>query len=62
MKTSNKIILSFLIFTWLSFVATLLISHRFANYENIPGIRKVNTTEKSIGEFSMVKIDETTQI
>lgn len=58
MKTSNKTIFSFLIFAWLCFIATLLISHRFADYDNVPAMRKVTVKAKLLNEFSVVKIEQ----
>ncbi|REG91566.1 hypothetical protein [Algoriphagus antarcticus] len=58
MKTSNKIIISFLTFAWLSVTAMLLISHQFADYDNIPGVRKVVTSKINLGDFSVVKIEQ----
>lgn len=58
MKTSNKIIVSFLTFAWLSIMASLLISHQFADYNNIPGMRRVVKTVISLEDFSVVKIDK----
>jgi len=39
-------------------MVTLLISHRFADYDNIPGTRKVTNRVTSIDGFSVVKIDK----
>jgi hypothetical protein len=58
MQTSNKIIVSFLTFAWLSVMATLLISHQFADYNNIPGKRRVIKTETDLADFSVIKIEE----
>lgn len=58
MKTSNKIIFSFLTFAWLSIIATLLISNQFADYNNIPGKRRVVKTETDLADFSVIKIDQ----
>lgn len=58
MKTSNKIIVSFLTFAWLSFIATLLISHQFADYDNIPGMRRVVKKVNPLEDFSVVKIED----
>lgn len=58
MKTSNKIIVSFLLFAWLSFMATFLISHQFADYHNIPGMRRLVTKTDVLEPFSVVKIEQ----
>lgn len=58
MKTSNKIIVSFLTFAWMSVIASLLISHQFADYNNIPGKRRVIKTETDLANFSVVKIEQ----
>lgn len=39
-------------------MATLLISHQFADYDNIPGMRQVVETEVDLADFSVIKIDE----
>lgn len=62
MKTSNKILVSFLLFAWLSFMATLLISHQFADYHNIPGMRKVSHKISTLEKFSVVIIDKASEI
>ncbi|MEB2780940.1 hypothetical protein U3A58_11095 [Algoriphagus sp. C2-6-M1] len=58
MKTSNKIIVSFLTFAWLTIMASLLVSHQFADYNNIPGKRRVIKTETDLADFSVVKIEQ----
>ncbi|WP_192348494.1 hypothetical protein [Algoriphagus sp. Y33] len=62
MKTSNKIIVYFLTFAWLSIIATLLISHQFANYNNIPETRRTVITKTDLADFSVVKIEEADEI
>ncbi|SFT87980.1 hypothetical protein SAMN04489724_2518 [Algoriphagus locisalis] len=62
MQTSNKIIISFLTFAWLSIMASLLISHQFADYNNIPGKRRVVKTETALADFSVVIIEEATNL
>ncbi|WP_439489667.1 hypothetical protein [Algoriphagus sp.] len=58
MKTSNKIIVSFLIFSWGSIIATLLISHQFADRENRPGVRRVVTKSEALEPFSVVVLNQ----
>lgn len=39
-------------------MASLLISHQFADYNNIPGKRRVIKTETDLADFSVVKIEQ----
>lgn len=39
-------------------MASLLISHQFADYNNIPGMRRIVTTKTDLGDFSVIKIEE----
>jgi len=39
-------------------MASLLISHQFADYNNIPGMRRVVKTETDLADFSVVKIEQ----
>lgn len=43
-------------------MATLLISHQFADYNNIPGMRRVVKTETGLADFSVVKIEEASRL
>jgi hypothetical protein len=43
-------------------MATLLISHQFADYYNIPGMRRVVKTETDIADFSVIKIEEASRL
>ena len=58
MKTSNKIIVFFLTFAWLSFISTLLISHQFAYYHTISAMQRVLKTESDLANFSVVTIEK----
>lgn len=58
MKTSNKIIISFLTFAWLSLMASLLISHQFADYDKIPGMRRIVKKVNPLEDFTVVKIED----
>ncbi|MEB2778021.1 hypothetical protein SYJ56_22095 [Algoriphagus sp. D3-2-R+10] len=62
MKTSNKIIVSFLTFAWVSIMASLLVSHQFADYGNIPGMRRVTTKTDPLDEFSAIKIEQAARL
>jgi len=58
MKTSNKIMVFFLTFAWLSFMSTLLISHQFAYYHTISAMQRVLKTESDLANFSVVTIEK----
>ncbi|SMP07129.1 hypothetical protein SAMN06265367_101562 [Algoriphagus winogradskyi] len=47
---------------WVSIMATLLISHQFADYNNIPGMRKVVKSETDLADFSVITIDEASRL
>ncbi|UZD24229.1 hypothetical protein PBT90_12620 [Algoriphagus halophytocola] len=53
MKTSNKYIFSFLSFSWLSIISTMLISYEFMDDEP-----KIVKTENALADFSAINIDE----
>lgn len=43
-------------------MASLLISHQFADYNNIPGMRRVVKTETDLADFSIIKIEEASRL
>lgn len=43
-------------------MATLLISHQFADYYNIPGMRRTVTTKTDLADFSVIKIEQAGEI
>ncbi|GMQ31589.1 hypothetical protein Aconfl_42340 [Algoriphagus confluentis] len=59
MKTSNKILFSFLLFAWVSIMATLLVSFRYSELRGLSMIEKMETkTWEIAGEFSVVSISD----
>jgi hypothetical protein len=57
MKTSNKILFSFLAFAWASIMITLLVSFKYSNLRGFSTLDRVETKEWQIsGSYSVVSI------
>lgn len=59
MKTSNKILFSFLLFAWASIMVTLLVSFRYTVLRGASFIEKIETKSWDInGDFAVVSISD----
>jgi len=59
MKTSNKILFSFLLFAWVSIMVTLLVSFRYSKLRGYARVEKTETKTWDIkSNFSVVSIEE----
>ncbi|WP_187177602.1 hypothetical protein [Algoriphagus sp. AK58] len=59
MKTSNKILFSFLLFAWASIMVTLLVSFRYSMLRGASIVEKIeNKSWEILGDFSVVSISD----
>jgi hypothetical protein len=59
MKTSNKILFSFLLFAWASILVTLLVSFRYSILRGASYVEKIeNRTWEIAGDFSVVSLKD----